>query len=99
MCPRFDFELNLIKDITNNSHTTLDVVKDRIGSKILSQLQKFYSCGVLGDGAMNPACVEIYDFVKSSGTLSTSLNTNGGLRNKDFWRALAKTNTHVVCEV
>ena len=96
MCPRFDFDLNLIKDITNNSHTTLDVVKDRIGSRILSQLKKFYSCGVLGDGAMNPECVEIYDFVKTSGTLSTSLNTNGGPRNTDFWRALAKTNTHVV---
>ena len=96
MCPRFDFELNLIKDITNNSHTTLEVVKNRIGSKILSRLKKFYSCGVLGDGAMNPECVEIYDFVKSSGTLSTSLNTNGGLRNTGFWTALADTGTHVV---
>ena len=96
MCPRFDFELNLIKDITNNSHTTLEVVKNRIGSGILSKLKKFYSCGVLGDGAMNPECVEIYDFVKSSGTLSTSLNSNGGLRNKEFWTALAETDTHVV---
>ena len=72
MCPRFDFDLNLIKDITNNSHTTLKIIRDRIGSRILSKLKKFYSCGVLGDGAMNPECVEIYDFVKSSGTLSTS---------------------------
>ena len=96
MCPRFDFDLNLIKDITNNSHTTLKIIRDRIGSRILSKLKKFYSCGVLGDGAMNPECVEIYDFVKSSGTLSTSLNTNGGLRNTEFWRALAETDTHVV---
>jgi len=95
MCPRYDFDLNLIKDITNNSHTTLDVVKNKIGSKILSQLKRFYSCGVLGDGAMNPECVEIYDFVKSSGTLSTSLNTNGGPRNTEFWKALAETKTHV----
>ena len=28
MCPRFDFDLNLIKDITNNSHTTLEAVKN-----------------------------------------------------------------------
>ena len=96
MCPRFDFELNLIKDITNNSHTTLDVIKNRIGGKILSQLQKFYSCGVLGDGAMNPECVEIYDYVKTSGTFATSLSTNGGLRNKEFWKALAQTKTRVV---
>ena len=96
MCPRFDFDLNLIKDITNNSHTTLDTIKNRIGSKLLSQLDTFYSCGVLGDGAMNPECTEIYDFVKTSGTTNTSLNTNGGPRNTDFWKALAETKTHVV---
>jgi MoaA/NifB/PqqE/SkfB family radical SAM enzyme len=96
MCPRFDMNLNLIKEITNNSHTTLDVVKNKIGSKVLSRLKKFYSCGVLGDGAMNPQCVEIYDFVKSSGTRATSLNTNGGARTKEFWKDLADTKTDVV---
>ena len=95
MCPRFDFELNLIKEITNNSHTTLEIIKNNIGSKMLSQLKNFYSCGVLGDGAMNPECVEIYDYVKSSGVHKTSLNTNGGLRNTDFWKALAETGTRV----
>ena len=54
MCPRFDFDLNLIKEITNNSHTSLKVIKNNIGSNILSQIERFYSCGVLGDGAMNP---------------------------------------------
>ena len=95
MCPRFDFDLNLIKEITNNSHTTLETIKNSIGPKVLSQLKRFYSCGVLGDGAMNPECVKIYDYVKSSGTRYTSLNTNGGLRNTDFWRALAETGTCV----
>jgi len=95
MCPRFDFDLNLIKEITNNSHTNLKVIKNNIGNKVLSQLKFFYSCGVLGDGAMNPECVEIYDYVKSSSTCDTSLNTNGGLRNTDFWRALAETETRV----
>lgn len=96
MCPRFDFDLNLIKDITNNSHTSLEMIREKIGSKVLANLQRFYSCGVLGDGAMNPECVEIYDYVKTSGTSHTSLNTNGGPRNVDFWRALADTKTHVV---
>ncbi len=96
MCPRFDFDLNLIKDITNNSHTSLEIIKEKIGSKVLTNLKTFYSCGVLGDGAMNPECVEIYDYVKSSGTSYTSLNTNGGPRNVDFWRALADTKTDVI---
>ena len=32
MCPRFDFDLNLIKDITNNSHTSLEIIREKIGS-------------------------------------------------------------------
>ena len=95
MCPRFDFDLNLISEITNNSHTGLGIIKNKIGSKVLSRINRFYSCGVLGDGAMNPECVEIYDYVKTSGNANTSLNTNGGPRNTDFWRALAGTGTRV----
>ena len=95
MCPRFDFDLNLIKSITNNAHTTLETIRDRIGAKVLANLKRFYSCGVLGDGAMNPECVEIYDHVKTAGNSITTLNTNGGARDKDFWRALAKTGTRV----
>ena len=95
MCPRFDLDLNLIKPITNNAHTTLKIIKDRIGNKVLANLTSFYSCGVLGDGAMNPECVEIYDYVRTSGTSYTSLNTNGGSRNTEFWRALAQTGTRV----
>lgn len=95
MCPRFDFDLNLVKPITNNAHTTLEIIKDKIGAKALSNLKRFYSCGVLGDGAMNPECVEIYDHVKSAGTSITALHTNGGARDTDFWKALAQTGTRV----
>jgi len=95
MCPRFDFDLNLMKEITNNSHTSLEIIKNKIGSKVLSRINSFYSSGVLGDGAMNPECVDIYEYVKTSGASKTSLNTNGGPRNTDFWKSLAGTGTHV----
>ena len=99
MCPRFDFDLNLIKDITNNSHTTLETIKNNIGPKILSQLTEFYSCGVLGDASMNPECLEIYEYVKSSGTHSMALNTNGGARATDFWKELAKLDVEVTFSI
>ena len=99
MCPRFDFDLNLIKDITNNSHTTLETIKNNIGPKILSQLTEFYSCGVLGDASMNPECLEIYEYVKSSGTHSMALNTNGGTRATDFWKELAKLDVEVTFSI
>tara|TARA_Y100000817_G_scaffold268850_1_gene226099 strand:+ start:495 stop:1499 length:1005 start_codon:yes stop_codon:yes gene_type:complete len=96
MCPRFDFNLNLIKDITNNAHTTLKIIIDKIGPDILSKINHFYSCGVLGDGAMNPECYEIYEYVKSCGAKATALYSNGGLRNTEFWKSLATTQTQVI---
>ena len=96
MCPRFDFNLNLIKDITNNAHTTLKIIIDKIGPAVLSKINHFYSCGVLGDGAMNPECYEIYEYVKSCGAKATALYTNGGLRNTEFWKSLATTQTQVI---
>ena len=99
MCPRFDFNINLIKEITNNSHTTLETVRNNIGYKILSQLNKFYSCGVVGDSSMNPECLDIFDYVKSSGTRIIELNTNGGARNKEFWKDLAKLGVTVIFSI
>ncbi len=99
MCPRFDFDLNLIKSITNNSHTTLETIKNSIGPKVLSQLKRFYSCGVLGDGSMNPECLEIYEYVKRCGNSHLSLNTNGGARTTDFWKELAKLNVEVTFSI
>lgn len=96
MCPRFDTDLNLIKDITNNSHTSLQVIKNNIGSGVLSRLKRFYSCGVLGDGAMNPECLEIFDYVRTTGADEVVLNTNGGLRNTEFWKGMAQTGTRVI---
>ena len=96
MCPRFDLNLNLIKDITNNAHTTLKIIIDKIGPAVLSKINHFYSCGVLGDGAMNPECYEIYEYVKSCGAKATALYTNGGLRNTEFWKSLATTQTQVI---
>ena len=96
MCPRFDLNLNLIKDITNNAHTTLKIIIDKIGPAVLSKINHFYSCGVLGDGAMNPECYEIYEYVKSCGAKATALYSNGGLRNTEFWKSLASTQTQVI---
>ena len=39
MCPRYDSDLNLIKDISNNSHTTLSEIQNKIGEKVISQLK------------------------------------------------------------
>ena len=96
MCQRFDWKLNLVKGVTNTKHTTLKLIKEKIGSKIISQLNSFFSNGIVGDAIMNPECLEIYEYVKSKGTCDLTLHTNGGARNKEFWRDLAKIPVYVV---
>ena len=99
MCPRFDTNLNLVKDITNNSHTKLETIKNNIGPNILSQLDRFYSCGVVGEGTMNPEFLEIYQYIRSCGNAHLVLNTNGGARNTDFWKELGKLKVEVTFSI
>ena len=91
MCNRFDQEQNLIKTITNNSHTTLDDIKYRVGDRVIRNLKLFRSCGMVGDGTMNPECLDIYQHVKSiNAKTKLSINTNGGARTPEFFKALAE---------
>ena len=91
MCARFDSDQNLVPEITNNRHTTLDDMKNKIGTKVIKNLKMFRSCGNVGDGTMNPECLDIYEFVKKTNPKATlTLNTNGGARNPEFFTEMAK---------
>jgi MoaA/NifB/PqqE/SkfB family radical SAM enzyme len=100
MCARFDAEQNLVKEITNNHHTTLDDIKNKIGDGVLKNLHIFRSCGNVGDGTMNPECEQIFEYVKSvNSTADLSINTNGGARNTDFYKELAKIGVRVIFSI
>lgn len=91
MCARYDVNLKLVPDKTNNAYTTLDIFEDKIGIPIISRLQEFKSCGTYGDGATNPQCLEIFEFVRRhNSTAFLILNSNGGTRSKEFWYELGK---------
>jgi len=100
MCSRFNFKLELRKDVTNNSHTSLDLIKDKIGLNIVKRLNRFYSCGTYGDGSMNPECLEIYEHLrKNNNTCQLELFTNGGARTPEFWSELAKLGVEVLFHI
>jgi MoaA/NifB/PqqE/SkfB family radical SAM enzyme len=96
-CARFTWnELKLRKDRVNSVHTSLELIKNGLGPKIISQLTMFGSCGTYGDMSMNPETVQIYEYVKKHNkNCLISPNTNGGARNKEFWRSLAKIGVRV----
>jgi MoaA/NifB/PqqE/SkfB family radical SAM enzyme len=96
MCARYFIDGGLIKDKVNSMHTSLNFIKDKIGIKIIKQLNRFTSCGNFGDGAMNPECVEIYSWVRQVNSRAVLiLHSNGGARNKEFWQDLAKLDVRV----
>lgn len=100
MCARFDHEQKLIPSITNNSHTTLDDIKYRIGDRVIRNLKLFRSCGNVGDGTMNPECFEIFEYVKSINTKThLTINTNGGARTPEFYKALAQLGVEVIFSI
>jgi len=100
MCSRFNFKLELRKDVTNNSHTSLDLIKDKIGLNIVKRLNRFYSCGTYGDGSMNPECLEIYEHLRQNNiTCQLELFTNGGARTPEFWAELAKLRVEVLFHI
>ena len=91
MCNRFDWDLNLVKGITNTHHTTLEFVKQRIGREIVSRLKGWICQGTYGDASMNPETVDIFKYLREiNPSMEISMYTNGGARNKDFWKALAE---------
>jgi MoaA/NifB/PqqE/SkfB family radical SAM enzyme len=96
MCARYFIDGVLNKERVNSIHTTLNFLKDRIGEKLVRQLNRFTSCGNLGDGSMNPECLEIYQWLRQTNkNINLTLHTNGGARNSDFWRELAKIGVYV----
>lgn len=89
MCPRFDWDGNLQEEYVNSHNITLELIKSRLEPALLSRLTSFWSNGTYGDGAVNPDCVEIFQYIREhSPTCNLKLLTNGGPRNKKFWHDL-----------
>jgi MoaA/NifB/PqqE/SkfB family radical SAM enzyme len=96
MCARYLIDGVLNKERVNSQHTTLAFLKDRIGDKLVSRLKQFTSCGNLGDGSVNPECLEIYQWLRAvNPNINLHLHSNGGARTTEFWREMAKINVSV----
>jgi len=100
MCNRYDWDLNLVKDVTNKHHTTLDFVKERIGNEVISRLEGWACQGTYGDALMNPETLDIFRYLKEvNPKISIGMITNGGTRNIEFWKALADLGVNVTFSI
>ena len=74
-----------------NADISIDQFVQWFTPKFLSKLNNFYSCGNYGDPAFAKDCLEIYTYVRRCNpTARLALHTNGSLRTKEWWQALAK---------
>ena len=96
MCNRFDWDLNLVKGVTNAHHTTLGFVQEKIGEGIISRLKGWECQGTYGDASMNPETVDIFKYLREiNPTIDISMFTNGGARNTDFWKSMAELGVRI----
>ena len=96
MCNRYDWDLRLEPGVTNTNHTTLDFVKTRIGTKVISQLNSWSCQGTYGDASMNPEAIEIFQYLREqSPNIKIGVGTNGGARHPDFWATLGEMGVNV----
>ena len=73
---------------------SLEDVKVLFTQDVLLQLEKIYMCGNYGDPASARQTIEMYEYFKSvNPNIIIGMNTNGGIRNPEWWDRLAKVMT------
>lgn len=97
MCARFKWDGELNKEKVNSVHTSLSLIKNKIPTKVIKQLKRFYSVGTYGDPLMNPECFQIYEWIKMHNeNCELEMHSNGGGRSTDFWSALGSLGVGVM---
>ena len=69
-------------------------VKDFIAvfnKEVLAQVEHINFCGDFGDPILNNDLIEMCQYLKDNSNIMISINTNGSVRNVDWWRLLAKS--------
>jgi MoaA/NifB/PqqE/SkfB family radical SAM enzyme len=75
---------------------TLEMATNIFDTKFLQQLTSIYINGNFGDIVMNPEGADIVEyFKKANPNLQCIISTNGGARNKEFWKKLARADVIV----
>ena len=66
---------------------------------VLSQIKQIYFCGNFGDPIMNDDLINMCQYLKDNAAhINLRIHTNGGARNKDWWKKLRKAlpENHIV---
>jgi MoaA/NifB/PqqE/SkfB family radical SAM enzyme len=91
-CPQCLRETDITFNKNDLHHLTVEQIQKVIDDDTIRNLNKMYMCGNYGDPAAGKHTLDIYRyFRKINPTITLGMNTNGGLRNTDWWHELAET--------
>lgn len=69
----------------------LQTLKEKLSIEFVKQLTKMFMCGTYGDPAAHRDPISIYEWFRNCNSdITLGMNTNGGLRNAQFWNKLGK---------
>lgn len=89
-CPQCAREVDSTFDKKVSVHLSIPQILEVFDDKKISQLSKMFMCGNYGDPAAGIYTLDIYNYFKKvNPAISLGMNTNGGLRNEEWWRELA----------
>lgn len=90
-CPQCQREnVKFYDDVKNRSELTLDYCKSIFSHEFINQLEKMFMCGNFGDPAAASNCLDIFKYFKQTNSnITLGMNTNGSIRNSEWWEELA----------
>lgn len=94
-CPQCAREFDTTFDKSVQTHLTVEQIKELFSDDYIKQLDKVYMCGDYGDPAAGKNTLEIYKYFRSiNPDIALGMNTNGSLRNAEWWEDLAQILRH-----
>jgi MoaA/NifB/PqqE/SkfB family radical SAM enzyme len=88
LCPR-ETNSNFNKEIIN--HLTINQITELFTKDIIVGLDRMFMCGSYGDPAAGKHSIDIFKYFRSiNPNITLGMNTNGSLRNIDYWEDLGK---------
>ncbi len=85
MCVRTNTNTNKTEDWLPIIEWTLEDFKKAFPTNVVDKVKQWQICGSYGDPMMNKDLVDIVKYCRKNSSSNIRINTNGSLRNEDFW--------------
>ena len=99
MCDRTTLD-GKVNPILTGASLSIDDIKKMFSAQFISQLERMYMCGNVGDPMLAPDCIDIFKYFRQHNKdIRLDIVTNGGARTTEFWTELAKVISNAVFSI